>query len=141
MRFLLDTNVVSELRKPQPNPKVSRWTAETHEENLFLSVVTVAELRFGIERQENSEHRNRLEEWVRNVIEGFGVRVLPIDTQVAEAWGNIMARSAAVGRKMAPMDCFLAATALVWDLTLVTRNTADFSHFGGSVFSPWDTTS
>jgi toxin FitB len=99
-------------------------------------VVTIAELSFGVERLARREHRTQLENWVQSVIEGFGSRVLPIELEVAETWGNVMAMSAAAGRSMAPMDCFLAATALTGDLTLVTRNTADFDHYGGAVISP-----
>ena len=138
MRFLLDTNVISEVRKTRRDPNVARWVRETAEEQC-LSAVTIAELRFGIEKLASSEHRQALEQWLNTLFEKYRERILPIDIPVAEAWGHVMARSEGIGRKMAPMDCFLAATALVWDLTLVTRNVGDFAGFGGKVFSPWET--
>jgi toxin FitB len=137
LNFLIDTNVISEARKPQPDPNVVRWILK-HEGQLFLSVITVAELRFGVERLASSEHRHRLEAWVHRVVEGFGDRVLPVDKDVAQTWGSVMAKSEQAGRRMAPVDCFVAATALVWDLTLATRDVTGFAGFNGRLMNPWE---
>jgi len=136
--FLLDTNVVSEWTKPLPNSGVVRWLAEADEDRLYLTVVTLAELRHGIERLAVGARRKRLEAWIDEELKGrFEQRVLPIDTNVAEHWGRLMARSEAKGRRMHVMDGFLAATAEVHGLTLVTRNVQDFSTAGCPLYSPW----
>jgi toxin FitB len=136
--FLLDTNVVSELAKPQPNAGVVRWLHEAEEDSLFLSVITLAELRFGVERLTPGARRNRLDAWIREELtERFEGRILSVDEKVAEIWGNVLARSEAQGRRMNLMDCFLAATAKVYQLTLITRDKKDFSGFGGELLNPW----
>jgi predicted nucleic acid-binding protein len=136
--FLLDTNVVSELAKPQPNAGVVRWLHEADEDSLFLSVITLAEVRFGVERLPPGARRNRLDAWIREELAGrFEGRILAVDAGVAEAWGQAMATTEAQGRRMNLMDCFLAATAIVHRLTLVTRNTEDFAGFAGELLSPW----
>jgi toxin FitB len=140
--FLLDTNVVSELVRPRPNRDVTQWVLKNAEDSLFVSVLTLAELRFGIQRLVAGARRLRLEAWIRTEMQGrFEGRVISVDEPIANAWADLMAGSEAAGRRMAAMDCFLAATALVWDLTLVTRNTADFTSYGGAVFSPWESAS
>jgi toxin FitB len=138
VRFLLDTNVVSELAKPQPNMSVVRWLHEADEDSLFISVITMAELRFGVRRLAAGARRERLDAWVREQLaERFESRILVVDEEVAEAWGQMMAASEAQGRRMNVMDCFLAATAVVHGVMLVTRNVEDFSGFGGEVLDPW----
>jgi predicted nucleic acid-binding protein len=137
--FLLDTNAVSELAKPQPNAGVLRWLHETDEDRLFLSVITLAELRFGVQRLAPGARRNRLDAWIREELAGrFEGRILAVDEGVAEIWGQLLASSEARGRRMNLMDCFLAATAKVHKLTLVTRNREDFSGVGGEIFNPWN---
>ncbi|MGA2429984.1 MAG: type II toxin-antitoxin system VapC family toxin [Candidatus Acidiferrum sp.] len=138
MRFLLDTNVVSELAKPQPNMSVVRWLHDADEDDLFISVITLAELRIGVHRLAASARRERLEAWVREQLaERFESRILVVDEEIAEMWGQLMATSEARGRRMNVMDCFLAATAVVHQVTLVTRNVDDFSGFGGALLDPW----
>jgi toxin FitB len=138
LSFLLDTNVLSEYVKPLPEQRVLAWLSAADESDLFVSVVTLAELRFGIERLVDGRKKVHLAEWLsRELIPRFEDRILNVDLEVADAWGHAMASSEADGRKMDQIDCLLGATALVWDLTLVTRNT---SHFAGSrwrIFSPW----
>jgi toxin FitB len=136
--FLLDTNVVSELAKPQPNVGVLRWLHEADEDRLFLSVITWAELRFGVERMAAGARRDKLHAWIRDELaERFEGRILGIDRAVAEMWSHILASSEKRGRRMNLMDCFLAATARVYELTLVTRNVQDLAGFGGELLSPW----
>ncbi len=138
MTFLLDTNVVSEWAKPQPDPGVMRWLYEADEDRLFLSVITLAELRFGVERLPPGARRNRLDAWIREELAGrFEGRILAVDETVAEMWGQVLASSEAQGRRMNLMDCFLAATAKVHRLKLVTRNSEDFSGLEREVLNPW----
>jgi len=136
--FLLDTNVLSEWVKPQPSAAVARWLAEADEDGLFLSVVSLAELRRGVERLAESARRRRLESWITEELRvRFETRILPVDPEIADAWGRAMARSEAAGARMNVMDGFLAATSEVHKLTLVTRNVSDFEAAGCAVFSPW----
>lgn len=138
MRFLLDTNVVSEWTKPKPNVNVIRWLAEADEDRVFLSVVTVAELRHGIERMALGKRRDRLDSWLHEgLLSRFEKRILTIDLSIASAWGFIVARGQAMGRPPGIMDAFLAATAEVHHLTLVTRNVLDFQAASLQIFNPW----
>ena len=138
MSFLLDTNVVSEWTKARPNPEVVAWLAEADEDSIFLSVVTLAELRYGIERMAPGHRRARLGAWLSDELPArFEARILPIDEAVAEAWGSIVARREAAGRPIGSMDAFVAATAEVHQLTLVTRNEADFEGCDVTVLNPF----
>ncbi len=138
MSFLLDTNVVSEWVKPRPAAGVIAWLAEVDEDRVFLSVVSLAELRFGVERMPAGARRKQLDLWLGEELPlRFEDRILPVDASVAELWGRLVARAEATGRTMGIMDGFLAATAKLHRLTLVTRNVADFSALGPAVFNPW----
>ena len=138
MSFLLDTNVVSEWVKRQPDPGVVAWLAETDEDRVFLSVITLAELRHGVERLPVGARRRRLDTWLRDELAlRFEGRVLPVDEQVADRWGEVVARSEAAGRPIGVMDAFIAATANVHALRLVTRNEADFECAVEALINPW----
>jgi predicted nucleic acid-binding protein len=138
MSFLLDTNVVSEWVKPRPNPGVVTWLAEADEDSVFVSVITLAELRYGIERMPAGNRRKRLDDWLCNELPlRFEDRVLPIDGATADTWGKLMARRHAVGRPISVTDAFIAATAEVHGLTLVTRNAADFGATLKEIINPW----
>ncbi|MGA2646214.1 MAG: type II toxin-antitoxin system VapC family toxin [Candidatus Sulfotelmatobacter sp.] len=138
MSFLLDTNAVSEWVKPRPNPGLIGWMESTDEDRVFLSVVTLAEVRYGVERVASGARRRRLEEWLgRELPLRFEGRMLQVDANVAEAWGKMVARSEATGRPIGAMDAFLAATAEVHHLTLVTRNVSDFRVLN-AVLNPWN---
>ncbi len=138
MSFLLDTNVVSEWTKPRPNAGVMNWLATTDEDRVFLSVVTIAELRHGIERLATGRRRSRLDEWLRDeLVLRFEGRVLPVGTRIAEAWGRLVAGLEAQGRPINAMDALLAATAEQHTLTLVTRNESDFEAAVKSILNPW----
>ena len=138
MNFLLDTNVVSEWTKPRPDGGVVAWLAETDEDRVFISVVTLAELRYGVERMPAGARRNRLDTWVKEQLPArFEERVLPIDSETADAWGRVMARGKTAGRPVGTMDAFIAATAERYRLTLVTRNVADFDALGVGLINPW----
>src|SRR5437763_12719977 len=112
MTFLLDTNVVSEWVRPRPDAGVTAWLAEADEDQTFLSVVTLAELRRGIARMARGRRRTRLDEWLRHDLPlRFEDRILPIDNRVALMWGEIVSEREAEGRPITAMDAFIAATA------------------------------
>jgi predicted nucleic acid-binding protein len=135
---LLDTNVVSEGVKPRPDARVMSWFAEVDEDRVFLSVVTMAELRRGIDRLTESNRRRRLDEWLRIALPlRFESRILQIDDKVADEWGRIVARREASGRQIGAMDAFIAATATVHNLALVTRNVDDFRPSLDAIVNPW----
>ena len=138
MNFLLDTNVVSEWTKPCPNPGVVTWLAEIDEDRVFISVITLAELRHGIERMAAGARRQRLDGWVtEDLTFRFEGRVLPVDAGTADRWGRVMARGQAAGRPVSPMNAFIAATAEQHDLALVTSNGSDFEGLGIRLVNPW----
>lgn len=138
MSFLLDTNVVSEWVRPRPDSGVIAWLAEVDEDQAFLSVVTLAELRRGIARMARSRRRTQLDEWLhRDLPLRFENRILPIDSQVALIWGDIVSEREAEGRPITVMDAFIAATARTYNLTLVTRNTSDFAGSVTAIANPW----
>jgi len=137
MSFLLDTNAVSEWVKPRPNPGLIEWMESTDEDRVFISVVTFAELRYGVERLAAGGRRRRLEEWLGHELPlRFEGRILAVDGDVADVWGKTVSRSEAAGRPICSMDAFLAATAEIHRLTLVTRNVSDFSLLK-AVLNPW----
>lgn len=136
--FLLDTNVLSEWVKPRPNPGVVAWLAEADEDRVFVSVITLAELRFGIDRLAPGRRRTRLDIWLREELtDRFEDRILPVDGPVADACGALLARGEARGRPLATMDAFIAATTAVHRLALVTRNTGDFETLVDTIVNPW----
>jgi predicted nucleic acid-binding protein len=138
VNFLLDTNIVSEWIKPRPDAGVMDWLAEADEDGTFLSAVTIAEIRYGIERLPRGFRRDRLDAWLTEELPlRFEDRILPIDTKTGDGWGHIMARGRAAGRPIAAMDAFIAATSERYDLTLVTRNVADFEVLGIPLINPW----
>ena len=138
MSFLIDTNVVSEWVRPRPDPNVIAWFAEADEDRVFLSVVTLAELRRGVARLAEGRRRDRLDEWLRHQLPlRFEGRILAIDAVIAAAWGDVMAEREERGRPISAMDAFIAATARVHRLTLVTRNAADFEGSVPAIVNPW----
>ena len=138
MNFLLDTNLVSEWTKPRPNPGVVSWLADADEDRVFISVVTIAELRHGVERLAIGRRRKRLNEWIEGeLLFRFDGRILPIDAATADAWGRIVAHREGLGRPIGTMDGFIAATAQVHKLTLATRNQTDFEASVAAVVNPW----
>ena len=136
--FLLDTNVVSELVKPRPDDHVLRWIEETDESILFLTVLTLGEIRKGVERLRSGRRRGRLESWLQvDLPSRFQDRILPIDAAIADRWGRISAIATAKGKPVPVIDGLLAATAIHHNLTLVTRNSSDVSGTGVATLNPW----
>jgi toxin FitB len=137
--YLLDTNVVSEWVKPRPNGNVIAWLAEASEDEIFISVCTLAELRFGVASMARGKRRDHLDEWLRSDLPArFDRRIVGIDVAIADAWGIIQARARQKGRPVGPMDGLIAATAEVHDMTIVTRNTKHFEAVGVPLLNPWD---
>lgn len=138
MNILLDTNVLSEVRRPVPDPKVLAWLAGLDEDRVFISVAAIAEIRRGIALLGNGRRRSALSDWLAvDLPERFAGRILPIDLAVAARWGDLMAQARRQGFALAVMDGFFAATALANDLTLATRNVRDFEPLGVRLFNPW----
>ena len=138
MSYLLDTNVLSETSKPFPDDAVKDWLHYVDEDMLFVSAVSLAELRFGIERLAPGERRVNLELWLRDsLVDRLGSRLLVVDGAIAAEWGSLQAQTEARGRRMNVMDCFLAATARVHELVVVTRDTEHFSNAGCELLNPW----
>lgn len=136
--FLLDTNVVSDLRKPRPNVGLATWIASVEERALFVSVLTIGELRIGITVQTDTKKRAALETWlVSDLIARFDGRILAFDLDVAQQWGRIEGRARLGSGKLPVVDSQLAATALYHGLTLVTNNEGDFSRTGAPILNPW----
>lgn len=139
MNLLLDTNVLSEVQRPVPSPKVVAWLDTIDEDRAFISVASIAELRRSIALLEDGRRRTALAAWLAHDLPArFAERVLPIDQTVAECWGDLMAQSRRSGVALTVMDGFFAATALVNDLTLATRNVKDFAAFGVALLNPWN---
>src|SRR5215469_9121971 len=138
MKYLLDTNVISEPMKARPNGGVLAWLSTLDEDEACISVVTITELRYGIERLATGKRREILEAWLRKDLSGrFEGRILPVDLEVADACGRLVARSGGLGRPIEPRDAFIAATVEVHGLTLVTRNASDFKPTVKSILTPW----
>jgi toxin FitB len=142
LKFLLDTNVVSEWVKPRPNEGVVSWLANIDEASVFISVITLMELRYGIEYMPAGVRRTRLDTWLRGELpRRFDERIMQVDSAVADTCGSLMARSKRSGHAMDAMDAFIGATAMAHGLGLVTRNVADFRFLDGIVINPWDMSS
>ena len=135
MTYLLDTNVISEVRRTSPNPGVAAWFEQAASEDLFLSVLVVGEIRQGIERlrSRDPEQANVFEAWLELLHRDFQDRVLPVSAEVAEAWGRLNAPS-----PLPVIDGLLGATALVHGLTFVTRDTSPLAETGVPVLDPWE---
>lgn len=135
MRYLLDTNVVSEAVKRRPAPQVRAWLEQAPASGLYLSVVSLGELRQGIEAAEPGAWRDKLDRWLSvELPQGFTGRILDVDPAVADLWGRLMA---AAPRTPAVADALIAATALRHGLAVVTRNTQDFQFPGLRSVNPW----
>jgi len=135
--WLIDTNIVSEWVKPRPDAAIVSWLDKADEDRIFLSVVSLAEIRFGVERLAPGRRRNRLDHWLQEELpERFEGRIVPVDGQVADACGRLLARAWRAGRGLGAMDALIAATCLAGDLVLATRNLSNFDELGVELFAP-----
>jgi toxin FitB len=139
VNYIFDTNVISELVAAQPNPKVLQWIEEVDPEKIFLSVITVGELKKGIERLPESKKKELLNNWLHeDLLVRFQGHILPIDTETMLVWGTMIAKLEAGGRPISAVDTLLAATASQHHCTLVTRNTSYFGSTGIQLKNPWE---
>lgn len=139
MSYLLDTNVVSETSKPVVNAGVAKFLADADEDELYVSVVSLAELHYGIQRLPQGTKRTRLENWFADeLLHRFEGRIFLMDGLAAAEWGVIMARGERMGQPISEMDAWIAATASIHGLTVVTRNVADFAAHQGELLNPWE---
>jgi predicted nucleic acid-binding protein len=137
--FLLDTNVISELVKPRPDSRVTQWIEATDEALLYLSVLTLGKIRKGIRSLPEAKRRTALEAWLdRDLALRFSGRILPIDRAVADRWGRLAGGLTARRTPLPVIDGLLAATALHFDLTLVTRDTRHLQATHAALFDPWE---
>lgn len=139
MNYLIDTNIISEVRKGgNCDPRVAAWYDAIDDDSIFLSVLVLGEIRKGIERarSKNPAQGRALEKWLSTLARSFAERILPVDQAVAEEWGRMSAK-----RPISTVDALLAATAKVHGMTFVTRNVADVADLGAKVFNPFDAAS
>lgn len=138
MKYLLDTNVISELVAKQPSARVVDWLDNTDDSLIYLSVITIGEIQRGIERLSDSTRKSVLRTWlIDELLVRFQGRILPVDLAVMLTWGELTAALEQTGRKLPAMDSLVAAIALHGQFILVTRNQADFVDTGVMVLNPW----
>lgn len=139
MSYLLDTCVISELVKKSPRQQVINWVESQQESTLFVSALTIGELEKGIAKLPATARKARLTTWVRRDLAArFVGRLLPIDPRVASRWGMMTGEAERRGVPLPVIDSLIAATALVHDLQVVTRNVEDFERCGALCLNPWE---
>lgn len=136
--MLLDTNVVSELRRTNAEPRVVQRVRAILPQDTYLSVITIGELVYGVKRLPAGKKRLELEEWLIALERSHASRVLSIDSETTRAWGELTALAADNGQTLSPQDGLIAATALRHGLHLMTRNTRDFPSTGVLLLNPWE---
>jgi predicted nucleic acid-binding protein len=138
MNYLLDTCVISELVKKQPEKQVVNWISKVPEQSLFLSVFTIAELHKGIEKLSAGKKKTELHDWINFDLKNrFENRILTFDLKAAEKWGSIQSSAELSGTPMSLIDGLICSIAVTHDMTLVTRNTKDMSASGVPLLNPW----
>ncbi|MDF2965190.1 MAG: PilT protein-like protein [Rickettsiaceae bacterium] len=136
MTYLLDTNIISELVKVNPNKKVKTWIRNIPSNNLYLSVLTLGEIRKGLEGIKDYARKEKIRLWLEHDLPlWFNNRLVPIDQKVVDKWGRLQGET---NKPLPAIDSLLAATAFHFDFTLVTRNIADFQYPGLEVINPWE---
>lgn len=138
MNILLDTNVISEIRRPRPDPNVMAWLENLDEDRAFLSVITLAEIQRGAALLPEGARRHSLFDWLAiDLPARFDNRILPVTAAIALAWGDLSARAQQAGKSDHAMDGLIAATAHVHDMALATRNVRHFEHLLVTLINPW----
>jgi toxin FitB len=136
--YLLDTNCISEAVRLRPDPRVMSWLETADEGLLYLSVLTLGEIRKGLAALPQGRRRTSLESWLSVELQArFSTRILAIDGAIADRWGTLAAIAKSKGKGLSIIDGLLAATAIQHNLTIVSRNSADFAHAQVSVLDPW----
>jgi toxin FitB len=137
--YLLDTCLLSELLRKEPRSSVVAWLKGQSEQELYVSVLTLGELRKGIAKLASDVRRRELESWVDRDLKGrFGARLLGVDEGIATAWGSLCGEAERRGQPLPVIDSLLAATAQVRQLVVATRNVDDFERCGATVVNPWE---
>ena len=137
MNYLLDTCVISELVRPRPDENVINWINNTPNERLFLSVITIGEIRKGITKLPESKKKNQLANWLDTLLEDYQKKIYPINLQVAENWGIIQGKADNDGTPLASVDSLIASIAYTHNLIVVTRNEKDFAASNVELLNPW----
>ncbi|HNX77648.1 MAG TPA: type II toxin-antitoxin system VapC family toxin [Candidatus Rifleibacterium sp.] len=137
MKYLLDTCVISEIVKPCPNKLLLEWLMDTPSDRLYLSVLTIGEIRKGIAKLPSSKKKANLSEWLNTLIEDYKDRILPVDLTVSENWGEMQGYAEKNGLSFPTIDGLLASIARTHNLVLVTRNESDFQGCNIPLFNPW----
>ena len=139
MKYLIDTCILSEMIKARPSEKVIEWVSSKSEENFYLSVLTVGEIQKGISKLADSKKKEKLQSWITiDLKDRFTGRILDIDLEVAQKWGEMQGNAEKKGQVMPAIDALIAATAVCYGLTVVTRNIQDMQHSGARLFNPWE---
>ena len=137
--FLLDTNCISEIVRPKPEHRVLEWIEAAEESLLYLSVLTLGEIRHGAAALPQSKRRARLETWLELDLQvRFSGRILPVDDAIADRWGWLAAETGRRGRTLSVIDGLLAATAIHHNLTIVSRDESDFASTPVAILNPWE---
>lgn len=135
MSYLIDTNIVSELVKPKPKQTVLKWFENIPDDRIFLSVITIGEICKGVELIKDPRKKEKLRLWLEHEIPNwFHQQILPITSEVSDRWGRL---NAEIKRPIPAIDSLIAATALHFDLALVTRNTKNFNYSALEIINPW----
>ncbi len=140
MNYLLDTCILSEYVKKKPNFQVIQWLDEQNEDSLFISILTIAELKKGIIKIKKSQasRYQKLNNWLLKIEKRFSDRILPLNKNILDTWATICGESEAIGKKLPIMDSLIASTATQHNLIIVTRNIDDFKFSSNQLFNPWD---
>lgn len=133
MKYLIDTNILSEITKPQHDQKIKQWLKSTHPNFLSISVITIGEIRKGIEKLPQSSKKEKIKDWLEHdILQWFSGRIIPIDIRISEEWGNLCAR---IKRPLPVIDSLIAATALTFNLKIATKNRKDFKDTGVEIIT------
>ena len=137
MKYLLDTNVISEIRKPDGNAKVKALVDSLRQEDVFISAISIGEICYGVEKLPESRKKTELLLWLTQKLpDRFDRRIIPLDVDIMAEWGRLQARTK---RTLPPFDSLIAATALARRMVVVTRNTKDFEDIEGiNLLNPWE---
>ena len=139
MRFLLDTCLLSELIKPEPKKSVVAWIESQSEIDFGISVLTLGELQKGVSKLETGKKKDSLEKWLhKELLPRFGNRMIPVSGEVAMHWGELSGKAEREGKTIPVLDGLIAATALVYKLRVVTRDTTDIARTGAVCINPWE---
>jgi predicted nucleic acid-binding protein len=138
VNYIFDINVISELVAAQPNRHVLNWVDSIDPESVYISAITIGELKKGIDKLPASQKKELLKMWLEeDLLIRFSGHILPVDISIALVWGELLARLEGAGTPMPAIDSLLAATAVSHGFTFVTRNTSDFEAAGISLYNPW----